>query len=361
MTRPRLVAQLLFWGGYGLLMMLGWFAANGRQGQSFLSAFTVTLSVCAALAAASEALRALAQWRGWMERSLLGLALRVTLAVPVLALITQMLIRGVTLTLFALGVIDLPQEVQTLKPHHVVLYALNSSMMLWLWTAGWIAAQALQRWRDGEVTRWRLEAEREKLQRELLLSQLNPHFLFNALNNVRSLILEDADRARDMLSHLSQLLQHSLQQAGHDDVSLAQELAFTQDYLALQALHHEDRLQVRWQLDAPDTARAVPAFCLQLLVENAIKHGIARHPGGGLLQISVQQEGLTLKISVSNPGALKPRPTDARQGLGLANLQERLRQRQPTGTFSLTEGEGRVTATIELPASPPVSVPETQP
>ena len=54
-------------------------------------------------------------------------------------------------------------------------------MMLWLWTAGWIAAQALQRWRDGEVTRWRLEAEREKLQRELLLSQLNPHFLFNAL------------------------------------------------------------------------------------------------------------------------------------------------------------------------------------
>jgi hypothetical protein len=116
------------------------------------------------------------------------------------------------------------------------------------------------------------------LERDALRARLNPHFMFNALNNLRALILEDPERARDMVTRLSRTLRQALAHNRSEQVTLAEELAVVDDYLAIEAVHFEQRLQVRQQIDADATQAQLPAMALQLLVENAIKHGIASRP-----------------------------------------------------------------------------------
>ncbi|MFG6449506.1 sensor histidine kinase [Roseateles sp. BYS180W] len=354
-ARPaRLWGQLLFWGAYALLMGLSWRMA-GKESVAPSTTWAIALGVSGTLLLCSEALRALALRQRWLERPLLGMVWRVGLAVPLVATLGQLFIRlGITAGLH-LGLLHMPEPMQSMARSTMVIYVLNSCLMLWMWMALWFGVQALKRWRQEEVAHWRTEAQQQQLELKLLQAQLNPHFLFNAINNVRSLILEDPARAREMLGSLSNTLQHSLRRQHEVLVPLQEELQLVRDYLALQQLHHEQRLQVQWALQSGCEAALVPPLALQLLVENAIKHGIARVQGGGTLRIALWRASQgELVLEVENPGALTPAaPHAAAQGeggVGLSNLRHRLSRLPVPGQLTLQPSALGVLARLTLPA-----------
>ena len=157
----------------------------------------------------------------------------------------------------------------------------------------------------------------------MLKSQLNPHFLFNALNTVRSLIADDPARAQGAVTRLANTLRYTLGSGEDDLVTLDQELKIVADYLELESMRFEERLKFDWQI-APETGGVrIPVMLLQTIVENAIKHGIAELPEGGIVRISSQLKDGNLLLTVENPRPMKPAGVSS--GIGLRNAEERLR------------------------------------
>ena len=184
----------------------------------------------------------------------------------------------------------------------------------------------------------------------LLKSQLNPHFLFNALNGLRSLIADEPDRAREAVTQLARTLRYTLASGDEDLVSLERELEMVDDYLALESMRLAERLRVERDIAPAARTARIPAMLLQTLVENAIKHGIAPLKEGGTLRITAKVEGKELVLQVFNP-----RPADAQNmtdtGVGLRNSTERLRLLFGTRAslkLDLSQG-GQATAEIRLP------------
>jgi hypothetical protein len=187
------------------------------------------------------------------------------------------------------------------------------------------------RYRDRDLRASQLETQLERARLAALQSQLQPHFLFNALNSVAMLVRRDRkEEALDTLIGFGELLRYLLDEAGTVDLPLDEELGFVRRYVEIEQVRYRDRLRVEWDV-APDARSAlVPNLILQPLVENAVKHGIAHLPNGGRLRIAAQRRendgGATLRIEVENDGP----PVDGMigvaesQGTGLRNLRDRL-------------------------------------
>jgi signal transduction histidine kinase len=308
----------------------------------------IMVLVAAGLWAASEALRALAVRGRWLEKPPAALLVRL-LAWPVLlAAVVQVGVITGSHALVAARLVAFAPGDATPGWGQLAGYTVNMMIMLWLWAGAWGGALSFARWRQGEVEKWQSEAARRSLELQVLRAQVNPHFIFNAMNNLRALISEDPERARDMVTRLSNTLRHTLQHSANERVPLVDELAIVRDYVAIEQLHYEERLRVRWNI-APDAQSAqVPPMVLQLLVENAIKHGVARSAMGGDVQIDVAREGGSLTVIVSNPGRWSPGP---RAGIGLAHLRERLdRAGGPGARCVIGEAAGRVEVRLTMAA-----------
>jgi len=343
--RKRTAVQASLWGFYALVSLAMISAFQPLTG----SLVFVMLCVAGGLWVASEGLRALALRGAWLDRSPAALLPRLLLLPPLFAFGVQCALFLVNWAGLALGWLHFPSN--TPQGWGVLIgYTMNTSIMLWLWLAVWFGFSWLQRWRLGEIAKWQAEAEARALELQVLRAQINPHFLFNALNNLRALINEDPARAREMLSRLSNTLRHTLQHSARERVPLADELAVVRDYVALEQLHHEERLRVDWQVDPATADASVPPMLLQLLVENAIKHGIARTPGGGTVDVSIRRNGPRLAVAVGNPGHWKPGSSDS-TGLGLANLRERLARAGGEGAgCHVDAADGRVRVSVEMMA-----------
>ena len=197
---------------------------------------------------------------------------------------------------------------------------------------------------------WRLSARRERTAEHLaaeltraelsgLRSKMQPHFLFNALHGISSVMDTDVATARRMMVALSNLLRSSLNAAGEPTASLEQELQFTRDYLDLQHMRFEHRLQYDLQVDARPSLR-VPSFILQPLVENAVMHGMADRPDATKVRVAVRESAGVVEIDVSDDGPGFPqgildgtRPL----GVGLGALRARLAA-MPAGRGTMTLG-----------------------
>jgi len=212
-------------------------------------------------------------------------------------------------------------------------------LVYWLLVAGLHAIDYYHRFREREVHSVELEAELHRTQLQLLKLQLDPHFLFNALNAVAALVHSDPDGAERMVGLLSDFLRQSLHNAGRSEVSLREELEFLSLYLEIEHTRFGDRLAVDVDVDPDLLAARVPNMILQPLVENAIRHG--RRPGGEVLKVRVTvrsgPEGLDLRVLDNGRGLREPRA----EGVGLVNTKARLRQLYPgRHAFSLVDAAG---------------------
>jgi signal transduction histidine kinase len=166
-------------------------------------------------------------------------------------------------------------------------------------------------------------------QLKMLQYQLNPHFLFNTLNAISTLVLEnDRQAANDMLTRLSAFLRHSLHSDPMQRVTVREELEAMERYLSIERVRFDDRLQVDIEIEPQAYAALVPTLVLQPLIENAIKHAIAANPKGGTIGIAAGIEGgkLYLRVTDTGPGTPVPVPADSEgpSGVGLNNTRKRL-------------------------------------
>jgi two-component system LytT family sensor kinase len=182
-----------------------------------------------------------------------------------------------------------------------------------------------RRFRERELRATQLEGQLAKAHLQTLKSQLQPHFLFNTMHSISALMLTDVNAADRMMSRLSDLLRMSLESAGTQITTLNRELEFVNCYLDIEKVRFEERLHAIFDV-APETLDAqVPHLLLQPLVDNAVKHGISKVPGGGEIRITVttQNGELQLKIEDNGPG-FKGLSTVPMNGLGLRITRERL-------------------------------------
>jgi two-component system, LytTR family, sensor kinase len=223
---------------------------------------------------------------------------------------------------------------------------------IWDYLVILIAAHAYEyftRVRDQELERAELQQALAATELQALKSQLHPHFMFNTLQGISALIDSDKARAKAMVLRLSGLLRTALQYGNSDLISLDEELKFLEDYLALEKMRLEDRLDLRWKIN-PDTRQMlVPQLILQPLVENAIVHGVACCRVGGWIEIESRRAEGVLEIQIRNTIGAKGRQG---MGLGLQNTRARLKYLYADeATFSFGLGhQGVATASLVLPA-----------
>jgi LytS/YehU family sensor histidine kinase len=176
--------------------------------------------------------------------------------------------------------------------------------------------------RKQEMDTIKLEALVKALELKTIKANINPHFIFNALNGIRALIDEDPARARRAVTELSNILRSSLSTEKGETVSLEDELKIVKDYLALENMRFEDRLKIEYEIDDDTLDQQVPPMMLQTLVENAIKHGISKNIRGGLVRIISDFSGNFHELAVQNTGYLNGGLSH--QGFGLSSTQDRL-------------------------------------
>ncbi|ATE70819.1 sensor histidine kinase [Lysobacter capsici] len=345
MSRTQLrtaLADAAFWTGLAVFNLTLAVVFGGMSSGSTLISVLLSLE----LWVIGGAMRRIALRRHWFELGPVRLALRLLLCIGLGATLAQLLLIPVLRLALIQGWVSLPQSTG-FRPAMLFVYWANTAFMLGLWAALWSWTMAMQRYREGEIARLNAESLRNAFELDALRARLNPHFVFNALNNLRALINEDTERARELVTRLSNTLRHALDHSQREQASLAEELAVVEDYLAVEAVHYEDRLRVQRDIDANALSARLPPMALQLLVENAVKHGIACTPGGGELSVRAHCENAALHIEVGNPGRIDPEP--ARRGVGLAYLRTRLAHGGNAGRFELKQRGNRVIAQLEIP------------
>jgi two-component sensor histidine kinase len=179
-------------------------------------------------------------------------------------------------------------------------------------------------YRERELRAARLESALAAAQLQLLRSQLQPHFLFNTLNGIASLIPDDPRAAEEMVECLSDLLRASLRGSDATEVPLSEELRLLEQYLTIQELRFNDRLRVVRDIDPESLGAKVPPLVLQPLVENAIRHGLSGRPQGGEVRLVARRSNGALDIQVLDDGPGFDDPLSVRPGIGIANTRQRL-------------------------------------
>jgi two-component system, LytTR family, sensor kinase len=229
------------------------------------------------------------------------------------------------------------------------------SVVLFLWCTLYLSIKQWQQatWQREQLLR--AESEVRDAYLSALRYQLNPHFLFNSLNAVSTLVLKgDAPGATHMLSQIATLLRASLDGPIAAEVPLSQELDLAKKYLAIEQTRLGDKLKVAFDIAADSLEAYVPSMLLQPLLENAVLHGVGRLQQGGVIAIQAAAENNRLRIVVRNSGPRR-KPTDGsegnRYGIGLANTTERLRRVYGSASeFALDWPEnGGCELTIQVP------------
>jgi signal transduction histidine kinase len=198
-----------------------------------------------------------------------------------------------------------------------------------------------QKFHEREVRAAELETRLTQARLQALQMQLNPHFLFNTLNAISSLMHKDVEEADRMIVHLSDLLRYALESTEAQEVPLRQELDFLDRYLKIQQARFGDRLAVRREISDETLDARVPNLVLQPLVENAIEHGIAPHARPGEIVLRARRRDDRLELEVQDNGAGLPADRPLVDGIGLSNTRARLLQLYgPAHELQLTNGGG---------------------
>jgi len=230
----------------------------------------------------------------------------------------------------------------------------NWTVLLFLWAMGYFGYHWFIRQRREEIRNLRLETANRENQLGNLRAQLNPHFMFNALNGIRALVDEDPARAKEAITQLSAILRNSMMQVRRNTVPLGEELDIVKAYLALEGMRYEERLRVCFEVEQGLEREPVPPMMLQTLVENAVRHGIAPLSAGGDLVVGARKRNDGLLLTVKNSGSFDPTAhgkNGSSTGIGLRNTRRRLEMLYGAkGSLRISNHEGMVVTEVEIPA-----------
>ncbi|WP_299103658.1 histidine kinase [uncultured Tenacibaculum sp.] len=289
---------------------------------------------------------------GVIQIGLEKLASNKKLGVRILYLILLMFLASVVFNYVFWPIIDVLHEYFIKRPSYHGKFATRVFNWLnWIiWFVSFTAFKLTSEVKEEKLRSSMLETSLKESQLNTLKGQINPHFMFNSLNNIRGLMLEDANKAREMLTSLSETLRYALTQNTITSIALEDELEMVEKYIDLSKIQLEDRLVYKTKIDALSLHVQIPPMLIQMLVENAIKHGISNLKEGGRVAVSTKIIKNSLCISVTNSGVLKNKDTGTQ--VGLENIKRRLDLLYGNkAVFSLKEVNNQVEAIVEIPLS----------
>ena len=282
--------------------------------------------------------------RNWSEFPLKKITPRVLAA----SLILGILIYGtIYLGSFLTGIIS-HSEHTTVR---MFMGVLNTTILSLLWILIYFSTHYLQNYKKTEIESLIWEAAVKDYELKTLKSQLNPHFMFNAMNSIRSLIEEDPYSAKIAVTKLSNILRYSLKMERVENVPLGEEMECVKDYLDLEKIRFEERLKYSLKIETESAKAEIPPMMIQTLVENGIKHGISKIPTGGQINIESKVDNSYLLIAIKSSGHLDDDVLKNSKGFGVANTKHRLNLLfGEKATFTLSnENENFVIAKLKIP------------
>jgi two-component system, LytTR family, sensor kinase len=305
--------QICGWGSLALVMVL-----NSSTFDQKITDKQIMIVVTAVLTGilVSHVFREVIKRAGWAF-------LTVEKAYP--KFLMGMLITCIAIALIRIGVADVLGLVDHKKSDfmpRLLTVAADTGIMIVPWTLIYYFYHYVLISGRQQVDTLKLEALVKELELKTIKAHINPHFIFNALNSIRALIDENPSRARTAITELSNILRSSMQAEKLETVTFEKELNIVKDYLALEHIRFEDRLQVEFDIDEDTLDQPIPPMMLQTLVENAIKHGISRQVDGGKVKIVSDFKEDYHELVIQNTGVLNGnRDSD---GFGLASTKNRL-------------------------------------
>ncbi len=210
-----------------------------------------------------------------------------------------------------------------LNPVRWITNTIGFIFVFLFWSLIYYLFHFMENYKKAEIEKLRWQAAIHETELNKLKSQLNPHFMFNAMNSIRALVAENPVRAKEAITQFSNLLRNTLQMGKQKFIPLSKELEVVKDYIAIEAVRLEERLKVEWKISPDAESVEVPPLLIQTLVENGIKHGIAKLPEGGILSIEANKSDDGLNIVIRNCGQYDATKIPE-SGFGMRNSIERL-------------------------------------
>jgi two-component system, LytTR family, sensor kinase len=255
------------------------------------------------------------QWK-WLSLSMLQLIPRVILGVFCLGLFIYFLRMPIS------NLLGLFNPVIAFNPKNIIGQSFYYAIIFFLWSVLYFIYNYFERYN----TSLKLEASIKEIELNNLKAQLNPHFIFNALNSIRALVDENPSKSKQAINQLSNILRNSLATEKRGLTSFDEELKIVKDYLGLESIRFEERLKTEFDIDPESNQFLVPPLMIQTLVENGIKHGVSKLTEGGIIQMKTRVDRDHLKISIRNSGQFKVNGSHKNgSGIGMENTRQRLR------------------------------------
>lgn len=311
MTKKRIywICQLCGWSFYGFLQIFLYATAQQPDSTHVLGEILQVVFYIAS----THALRYVFIHFGWLALNWLRLLPRVMLAMLVMSLINYA---------FLLGYSYFTDELTSrdYRTFTIMLNVFGSMIVYFIWIMLYFSFYYFETYNNS----LKYEAMAREIELRNLRSQLNPHFIFNALNSIRALVDENPVNAKSAITQLSNILRNSLTVDRQRLVAFAEEMEVIKDYLALETIRYEERLKTEFDLDPHSSEFMIPPLMVQTLVENGIKHGISTLKNGGTIQITSRVAKDGLHIEIRNAGQYTAKKTNEKEGVGLANTRKRL-------------------------------------
>lgn len=327
--------QSFGWGAFIFLLGITEYLAND------LSIATVyqLLILYGTLLVATHFMRFILIRNAWID-------LKITQLIPRAILLNLAVALGITLIVLISNTFLTASTINPDVIPNILVNVLLYTVFLVMWTSIYMTYHLFLKNRKQELDNIELKASKVEMELKNLRSQLNPHFLFNALNSIRALIIEDPEKSKSAITRLSGVLRGSLQMGKKTLVHLQEERQLVEDYLQLEKIRFEERLDFSIDIKV-ENDWYIPPFCMQTLVENAIKHGISKLAKGGVVRVKINEIDDSLIIEVINSGKLQQ--TNSSAGIGLENVKQRLNiQFGDNAYFHIQQKDKFVQAVIKI-------------
>ena len=255
------------------------------------------------------------RWK-WLSRSLAKLIPGIILAVFVMGIVLYFIRIPVNI---AFGRLFEPNK--AFDPTIILGQSVFYSILFFFWTVFYFSYHYFDQYNKS----LKYQASMTEIELNNLKSQLNPHFIFNALNSIRALVDENPGKSKQAINQLANILRNSLASDKKGLTKFDDELKIVRDYLGLESIRFEERLKTEFDIHPESRHFLVPPLMIQTLVENGIKHGISKLTRGGIVQVKTFVESGKMSIQIRNTGQLTHPPKKTKGGLGIRNTIQRLR------------------------------------
>jgi signal transduction histidine kinase len=337
--------QLVGWSVAALYWAFQGWSGDGFRGDVACLQFVLDVAMYILI---THLYRTFSHRNRWQDLPLEKLMWRMLIAIPVMGIVYAVVTLAKLYLVRLVFLSHAPQPFANFVNLNAVTILVAGIRLMAIWLLAYHLYHYAKREIRLSVENARLELSFKQSQLDNLSAQLNPHFLFNALNTIKSLVYTRPDGAGRAIDLLSELLRSGLYSGKAMLIRLNEEIELVRDYLELEGLRMEERLQYELDIDVSLSGVMVPRLCIQTLVENAVKHGVALEKQGGRIDVIIDESDGLVRIRVLNPGKLEQDKTS--EGIGLRNLKERLDlSYQHLASFRLYEVEQKVCAEIKIP------------